>query len=398
MNVIFISPHFPPNFQSFVKRLKEEGASVLGLSDVPYEHLGQEVQSNLTEYYRVNDMHNYDDVLRAVGYLTYRFGKIDRIDSLNEYWLELEAKVRTDFNIFGFQQEDIMRIKRKSEMKRVFQSIGLDCAAGEIFESEKQARLFIKKVGYPIVAKPDIGVGAAQTYKIENDTDLKSFIKENLDCDYIMEAFIEAPIVTFDGLTDHDGNIVFSASHRYSQGIMEVVNADSDVYYWGVRDIEPELEKIGRNIVKAFNVKERFFHFEFFMGKGGKITALEVNMRPPGGMTVDMFNYANNFDCYRAWAELLVHGKTSQAGKRPYFVIYVGRKDTLPYRRDHDTVLGEFESLVVHHARVSDVFSRAIGNYGYILRHEKLDPLIKAATEIQERTAKLTGVSRNDIL
>jgi len=42
-------------------------------------------------------MHNYDEMLRALGYFTHRYGKIDRIDSLNEYWLETEARLRTDF-------------------------------------------------------------------------------------------------------------------------------------------------------------------------------------------------------------------------------------------------------------------------------------------------------------
>lgn len=389
MNVIFISPHFPPNFQNFVRRLNGAGATVLGLSDVHWENLGQEVQNNLTEYYRVGDMHNYDDVVRAVGYFTHRYGKIDRIDSLNEYWLETEARVRTDFNIFGYRTDDIARIKRKSEMKRVFQSIGIKCAPGALFESEKQALAFIEKVGWPVVAKPDIGVGAAKTYKLEKKEDLKFFMEDKLDCDYFMESFVSEPIVTYDGLTDREGNIVFSASHRYSQGIMEVVNADSDVFYYGVREIEPALEKVGRDIVEAFNVKERFFHFEFFMSKKGEITALEVNMRPPGGLTVDMFNYANDFDCYRAWADLITRGETTQKGKRPYFVIYVGRKDSLPYKRSHDTVLGEFASLIVHHSRLSDVFSRAIGNYGYILRHEKLDPLLAAAGSIQERVNRV---------
>jgi len=57
----------------------------------------------LTEYYKVNDMHSYDELLRALGYFTHHYGKLDRIDSLNEYWLETEAELRTDFNIPGLK-------------------------------------------------------------------------------------------------------------------------------------------------------------------------------------------------------------------------------------------------------------------------------------------------------
>ena len=84
--------------------------------------LRPEVKAALTEYYRVNDMHNYDELLRACGYFTHRFGKLDRLDSQNEYWLETEAQLRTDFNIPGLKVEDMGRIKRKSLMKQTLKT------------------------------------------------------------------------------------------------------------------------------------------------------------------------------------------------------------------------------------------------------------------------------------
>src|SRR5271170_852849 len=107
MNVVFLSPHFPPNFYQFCVRLREAGAHVLGLADVPAEWLRPELRNCLTEYYRVNDLHNYDQLVRALGHFTHRWGKIDRIDSHNEYWLETEAALRTDFNIPGVKSEQI---------------------------------------------------------------------------------------------------------------------------------------------------------------------------------------------------------------------------------------------------------------------------------------------------
>lgn len=88
MNFVFLSPHFPPNFYYFAVRLKQQGVNVLGLADENYDSLRSELKGALTEYYRVNDMHNYDDLLRALGHFTHRYGKLDRLDSHNEYWLE----------------------------------------------------------------------------------------------------------------------------------------------------------------------------------------------------------------------------------------------------------------------------------------------------------------------
>ncbi|MBX9689249.1 MAG: ATP-grasp domain-containing protein [Candidatus Obscuribacterales bacterium] len=386
MNIVFLSPHFPPNFYNFCVRLREQGANVFGIGDQPFEQLRDELKQCLSEYYRVDDMHNYDQLLRAVGYFTYRFGKMDRIDSQNEYWLETEARLRTDFNISGIKLDSIYKIKRKSEMKRVFENSGLNPARGKVCQSEAELRAFIEEVGFPVVAKPDIGVGAAKTYKIDNEEELQRYLKDKPpSVDYIVEEFVSGTIVTYDGLTDSGGNVVFASSLRYSKGVMEAVNEDSDIYYYTVREIENTLEQAGRLTLRAFDVRERFFHFEFFMFEDGSVIPLEVNMRPPGGFTLDMFNFANDFDAYKAWAEILVHGKTSQEALRPYFVIYVGRKDHIPYSMRHQEVLEEFNSLMVYQDRMNDAFSRAIGNHGYVLRHQELDPLVEAADRIMAR-------------
>jgi hypothetical protein len=112
MNIVFLSPHFPPNYHLFCVHLHRLGVNVLGLADEPYELLRPELKAVLTEYYKVNNMHSYDELVRALGYLTHRYGKIDRIDSQNEYWLETEARLRTDFNIPGLKDKEIARVKR----------------------------------------------------------------------------------------------------------------------------------------------------------------------------------------------------------------------------------------------------------------------------------------------
>ena len=132
MNFVFLSPHFPPNYYRFAVALKNHGVTVLGLADEPYESLRAELKSSMAEYFRVNSMHNYDDLLRALGYFTHRYGKLDRIDSHNEYWLETEARLRTDFNMPGIRTDQIGRIKRKSLMRETFINAGIKVARGAV--------------------------------------------------------------------------------------------------------------------------------------------------------------------------------------------------------------------------------------------------------------------------
>lgn len=385
MNFVFMSPHFPPNYYLFTVHLQQLGATVLGLADEPYDMLRPELRKALTEYYRVNDMHNYDELVRAIGFFIFKHGRIDRIDSQNEYWLETEARLRTDFNIPGLKNEEIARVKLKSLMKKTFIKAGIPIARGRVVNTLSEARRLIKEVGYPVVTKPDIGVGAARTYKIHTEAELEEFFAEKPVADYIMEEFIDGIICTFDGLTDRDGNLVFYTSHQYSQGIMETVNQDSDVYYYSLREIPKDLEEVGRRVLSAFEVRERFFHFEFFRNAENKIVAMEVNMRPPGGMTTDMFNYANDIDIYKEWANVIVHNKFTTDYTRKYHCGYIGRKFKHTYLYAHEQILSVFQDKIVHHENISGIFSTALGDYGYLVRSPDMEDIYAMAEYIQKK-------------
>ena len=385
MNVIHFSPHFPDNYYPFSVGLKQAGANALGIGDAPYESLRPELQGALTEYYRVGSMEDYDQVLRAVGYLTYRYGKIDRIDSFNEHWLDLEARIRTDFNMFGLKTDTIETVKRKSKMKERFQQAGIAVARGRVVRDIDAGRALIRETGYPVVAKPDRGVGAMHTSRIRSDAELAAFFRIKPDADFIMEEFIDGDIMSFDGLTDRDGKIVFCTGHAYMSGIMETVNEDDHIYYCSFRELPVDLEAAGRAAVKAFDVRERFFHIEFFRTrKDGKIVALEVNMRPPGGYTTDMFNYANDIDIYREWANVIVLNEFRATYSRKYHCCYIGRKNGKHYVRSHDQVVRELGSLLVFHTPVSGVFRPAIGDHGYLVRSADMEEIRKAIQTVHE--------------
>lgn len=384
MNVVFLSPHYPPNFRHFCINLKMFGAQVFGLADEAYENLHHDLRWALTEYYRVYDMQNYDQLLRALGYFTYRFGKLDRIDSQNEFWLETEARLRTDFNIPGLQAGDMAKIKRKSEMKKMFIKAGVAVARGLVPGSDKAARAFAAEVGFPIIAKPDIGVGANATYKINNQQELDYFLARKLS-NFILEEFVSGQIITFDGLTDQQGNIVFYSSLQYSQGIMEAVNQNSDLFYYTQRQIPEDLEIAGRKIAKVYNLRERFFHFEFFRKPDGALVALEVNMRPPGGLTVDMMNYANDIDLYREWANIIVNNRFEPAYSRPYHCCYVGRRWHFTYQHKHQEIEKAFPNMLIATEEIPGAWSVALGNMGYLLRSSNLDEILEAASFIQAK-------------
>ena len=146
-NVIFISPNFPTNYWQFCRELKNNGMNVLGVGDAPYDELSGELRDSLSEYYRVGSLENYGEVYRAVAYFIFKHGRIDWLESNNEYWLERDAKLRTDFHITsGFQDSDIPRIKFKSGMKAFYQQAGIPTARYHLVDDEKGCLAFVKEV------------------------------------------------------------------------------------------------------------------------------------------------------------------------------------------------------------------------------------------------------------
>ena len=370
MNFVFFSPHFPANGADFCDRLKKAGARVLGIGDAPYEALDAKLKAALSEYYRVADMEDYDPVFRAMGHFIHKWGRIDRFESLNEHWLELEANIRTDFNIYGTKLDFVKNLKRKSRMRAFFRKSGVDTIAQRKCSDRAGAMTFIRRVGYPVVVKPDSGSGASNTFKISNAKELDQFFRDKPEgVTFVMEQFIEGLVVTFDGLVNRDGEVVLAASHRYDQSVMEVVNKDRHMSYICFPRINPAVEEAGRKILKAFDVRERFFHIELFQTTtDGRIIALEVNMRPPGAWITDAMNYSYDTDVYAIWANMVVKDEAVSPCKGKYFTAYVSRKDRIAYRNDHAAVLAAHGDKIIHHQPIEKVFSKAMGNYAYQMR------------------------------
>ena len=355
MNFIFISPHFPKTYWNFCDRLRCNGVNVLGIGDAPFDEIPYELKDCLTEYYRVDNLGNYDEMVRAVGYFTFHYGKIDWLESNNEYWLEMDAQLRTDFNITtGAQNDFIERIKFKSKMKESYRAAGVPVARHHMVCTIDAARAFIRTVGYPVIVKPDNGCGAEATYKLKNEDDLQNFFAHLPAIPYIMEEYINGTIVSFDGVADSYCVPLFYTSNVFPTPLLDIVSQKGDLAYWTQKSVPAALKDVGFRTIKAFGAKSRFFHCEFFqlnedkpgLGKKGDYVALEVNMRPAGGYTPDMINFANSVDCYQIWADMVCYDEVRHLDLNgpKYYCVYASRRDCHSYKHSHEQILARYGS------------------------------------------------------
>ena len=375
-NFVFISPNFPTNYWQFCYELKNNGMNVLGIGDQPYDDLLPELKASLTEYYRVDTLEDYDQVYRAVAFFIFKYGRIDFLESNNEYWLEQDARLRSDFHITtGFQNSDIPRIKYKSKMKEYYHKAGIPTARYHLVSDLAGCKEFLEKVGYPVVVKPDNGVGAAATYKLTCDADLEDFMQTRpAGVPYIMEEFVVARVNSYDAIIDGDGNPIFEAGNVTVNYVMDVVNEKSESVFYIVKDLPEDVKKAGRATVKSFGVKNRFVHLEFFrlmadneaLGKEGDIIGLEVNMRPSGGITPDMINYARNTNVYKIWADMIAFGSTMYPVGEHSFCVFSGRWDSKNYELDHEAMLRKYANNLRMVGRVPSALSGAMGEQMYV--------------------------------
>ena len=375
-NIIFISPNFPTNYWQFCRELKKNRMNVLGIGDQPYDKLSNELKDSLNEYYKVSNLENSDEVYRAVAFLTYKHGRIDWLESNNEYWLERDAKLRTDFNITtGFQEKDIPRIKYKSKMKEYYAKAGIPTARYHMVDTLENCLAFAEKVHYPVVAKPDNGVGASHTFKIENKEQMKQFFEVKWpDTSYIMEEFVNGEVNSYDAIIDSNGEPMFETGNVTPMSIMDIVNNSDNSIFYILKKLPDDTRAAGRATVKSFGVKSRFVHFEFFrllkdqegLGKKGDLVALEVNMRPSGGVTPDMIDFAHSTDVYKIWADMIAFDRSTMPVGKHAYCAFAGRRDGKDFILGHEDILAKYKDNIKMAERIPDVLSGAMGNQMYV--------------------------------
>ena len=377
MNYIFISPAYPVTCTHFCERLSDLGVNVLGIGDVSYDDLNDRLKSSLTEYYRVDSLEDYDQVYRAAAFFIHKYGRIDWLESMNEYWLPTDAALRTDFNIaVGTRRDGIGRLIKKSEMKKVFMDAGIPTARQHVVDDLASGKAFASQAGYPVIVKPDIGVGANGAFRLDSEEDLISFYSDLPSVPYVMEEFMHGDIHTYDAVIDSSCEPLFESMSVYAPVIDSVQN-DEDISYYATADVPQQLRELGRKTVKAFKADRRFVHFEFIkltkdregMGKAGDFAVMEVNMRPAGGHDPDMMNYAQSIDVFRIYAEMVTSDRrmTPDNSDR-YYCAYAARKDGHAFSHTHEEIMERYGSDIVMQEEMPPIDWPSMGRYVYMAR------------------------------
>ena len=391
---LMISPNFPPNYYKFALELRKRDFIVLGIGDAYINELSENVRNNLDEYVQCYDMKNISSMINIVQYFINKYGKIDFLESNNEYWLEEDSTLREWFNISsGLFHKDIMKYKKKSLMKQYFINAGAKIARWHLSDNFESTLTWANEVGFPIFVKPNIGVGASNTHRIKDSVELSDFYKKYDGFEYIFEQFIDGNVVSFDGITDSNGNIIFKNSEFFLVENDILVNCNMDDAYYTYDKIPEDLDELGTNVVKAFDIKKRCFHIEFFrlnenskFGKKDELYALEVNLRPAGGFTPDIISLSQNVNFYAIYADMIAYDKNLQdLSKDKCIAITASRRNALHYVRSVEEILEKYKENISQYGVYPEAIRDDMGDSYFIAKFNNVNDALKFQNYVREK-------------
>jgi biotin carboxylase len=330
MNVIMISPGFPVEQPFFTRGLARQGHHVIGLGDQHEHDLPEIARQSLAAYLQVPSFTDQNAVLTKVAQAAGTV-RIDRVECTWEPYMVLAAQIREMLNLPGMTVEQTVPFRDKEKMKQVLDSNDIRTPKHISSQTKDGVREAAGRIGYPICVKPISGAGSTDTYRVDNSEQLEEILPRLGHVQEVsVEEFIEADEFTFDTICV-DGEIKFFNICKYrprpltgktNEWISQqtiVLRDVHDPYYDSGR-------KMGVEVIKALGFQTGFTHMEWYRKSDGEAVFGEIAARPAGANTVDLMNFANDFDIYQGWAEAVTEGAFSLEFERKYNAAHIFKR------------------------------------------------------------------------
>ena len=322
MNIVILSPGYPAEMAEFTRGLARSGARAIGIGEHSVGALPDNARNNLAHYIQVRSLADEDDVCQELTYLG-QHAAIDRLECLWEPYMLLAARLRERLGLPGMTVADTEPFRDKEKMKQALDDAGIRTPRHRQASDATGIRTAAEAIGFPLVVKPLAGAGSADTYRVNDAEQLERVIARVAHVDSLsVEEYIEGEEYTFDTVCA-GGRILYENIAWYRPKPM-IGRAEEWISMQTVnlrRVDETHLQtgrELGRAVLEALGFRTGFTHMEWFLKPDGEAVFGEIGARPPGGRSVDLMNYSNDFDIYRGWGEAVTSRDFSQVAKRAY--------------------------------------------------------------------------------
>jgi biotin carboxylase len=321
MDVVFLSPGYPPEMRQYTRGLAEVGARVYGIGDSPERELG-ELRRYLSGYLQVPRILDEDDVIARAGQWL-RGRTIDRVLANWEVLVLLAARLRERWGVPGMSVEVADGFRDKKVMKDRVAAAGLRVPRAERVRTVADCWEAQERIGFPLVLKPIAGAGSADTYLVASKDDLEAVLGR---LSHVPEAsceeYVDGEEFTFDTVCV-GGKPLFENVAQYLPKPLEARSHEwiSPVIVT-VRDLAQDKLaggiELGRRVLEALRMGDGFTHMEWFLTPSGEAVFGEIGCRPGGAHLVDQMNYTVDADLFREWARAVCHHRVDASTERLY--------------------------------------------------------------------------------
>lgn len=395
-NVIFVAPFPIETTMRFARAAsKLEDVRLLGIVHTPPDAHGPDGRV-FDDVIRVTDPLSAQDVLDGVEVLRRRHGQPHRLIGILEPLMVQMAQARERFGIKGTSSRAAELFRDKARMKDALRAAGLPVARHCLVTSEKDARDFAAKAGFPMVLKPPAGMGAKATFRVSDEGALLRAVqgmRVSAQNPVLAEEFLRGRELSFETVTIGGKPRVHSISH-YLPGCLEVL--ENAWIQWTCllpreldQPVYEKARKIGYAAVEALGLDDGMTHMEWFERADGSLAIGEIAQRPPGANISLMTGLAHDIDPYRAWARAVVDGELDAPWQRKYavgcaFLRGMGQGRVTGVTGVHET--NEAVGKYIAEAKLPTLGAMKADSYegdGYVVvRHERTDVVQAALKKI----------------
>lgn len=319
VHVALVAPHFLENTNRYVRAFAElDGVKCSVISQDPERALPEKLRRRLAGHYQVGNVSDPWQLAKAVTWLRNAIAPVDRLTgALEQLQLPL-AEARALADVPGMKPDIARRFRDKDVMKDVLRAAGVPVAASRLVNSPQELRAFIDQVGFPIIVKPQAGVGSKGTHRVETKDDLAALEKLGLSPSakrpLQAEQFIRAREFTCETVSIH-GKPVWRSGTRYFPTPLEVLETPWMQYCVMLpREVEAPWADFapinGRALEALFGPDPRvtgtaITHMEWFLAGENKMYVSEVGARPPGVQIMPLMSLTHEVDMISEWAKLI---------------------------------------------------------------------------------------------
>jgi phosphoribosylaminoimidazole carboxylase (NCAIR synthetase) len=258
-------------------------------------------------------------------------GPIDRLGGALEQLQVPMARARDTLDIDGMRNETAQAFRDKDRMKAVLRAHGVPVARSALVESPAELAAFVDAVGYPIIVKPQAGLGARETYRVVDPSDVAALARKGVVPSALrplqVEEFVRAREHTCETVTVR-GTPVWRSGTRYLPTPLEVLE-NAWIQYCVLLPRETENTEWTRFAPTNTLALSALFgdaattaagtaitHMEWFLRDDGTALVNEVGARPPGVGIMPLMGLAHETDFFQDWAELVAFDRFTPKPRR----------------------------------------------------------------------------------